>query len=156
MIEYKGECPCGVVKFKLIGKPLFTQHCHCSKCREVMTLSNINTDKVAYSFTAAYMTPNLIFSKGQGQLKIAARNTSDLFLCHYCNSLIYGISQDPVKQAGIGINVQNVHFLNNKLPLCFLPDKHIWYQDRIIDVNDHLPKYKDTPIEQFGTGELVM
>lgn len=120
-----------------------------------MALSNINTNKVAYSFTAAYMTPNLVFSAGQEQLKITSRNTSDLFLCQSCNSLVYGISQDPAKQAGIGVNARNIHFANNKLPLCFLPDKHIWYKNRTIDINDYLPKYKDTPSEQFGTGDLI-
>ena len=82
------------------------------------------------------------------------RNTSNLFLCKNCGSLIYGISQDPEKQAGIGVNITNIDFHEGVLPKTFQPDKHIWYQDRIKDVDDDLPKYADAPVEQFGSGKL--
>jgi len=34
-------------------------------------------------------------------------------------------------------------------------DKHIWYENHIVNFDDDLPKYKDAPKEQFGSGELV-
>jgi len=42
------------------------------------------------------------------------------------------------------------------LPKTFESDKHIWYQEREKDVDDNLPKYKDAPVEQFGSGELIV
>lgn len=155
MAEYKGACACGIVTFQLKGEPLFTQYCHCNKCREIATLSNRDSDKIGYSFTAAYLTPMLTITSRQDNLKIVARNTANLFLCKHCNSLIYGISQDSSKQAGIGININNIEFSRGILPKTFEPDKHIWYQDRIKNVNDDLPKYKNAPVEQFGSGELL-
>ena len=68
-------------------------------------------------------------------------------------ALIYGISLDPNKQAGIGVNVNNFQF-DNSIPESFKPIRHIWYDDRIVSVNDELPKYKDAPKEQFGSDEL--
>ena len=40
------------------------------------------------------------------------------------------------------------------MPESFKPVRHVWYSNRIIDFNDNLPKYKDAPEEQFGSGEL--
>jgi hypothetical protein len=53
------------------------------------------------------------------------------------------------------VNVNNIAFPEMALPKTFKPDKHIWYQDRIKDLDDKLPKYKDAPVEQFGSGELI-
>jgi hypothetical protein len=156
MMEYNGSCFCGAVEFSLKGEPLFTQYCHCNKCRDIAAESNNIADKVSYSFTAAYLTTLFSIIRGCDQLESEARNTSNLFLCKNCKSLIYGISQDPTKQAGIGININNIKFSNNTLPETFKPDKHIWYQERIKDIHDGLPKYKDAPIEQFGSGELFL
>ena len=153
MSEYKGQCYCGAVKFKTLGEPLFTQYCHCEKCREIASQSQRTSDKIGYNFTAAYLTDKFNITKGKDDLETIARNNSNLLLCRKCKSLIYGISQDPSKQGGIGINVNNFDF-GGDLPDTFKADKHIWYQNRIVDIKDQLPKYKDAPKEQFGSGEL--
>ena len=31
--DIKGNCACGNVKYKIEGKPLFTQACHCKNCK---------------------------------------------------------------------------------------------------------------------------
>lgn len=81
------------------------------------------------------------------------KNNAKLLLCKSCRGLIYGISLDPLKQGGIGINVNNFEFKND-LPASFIPVRHIWYVNRIIDFDDELPKYINAPKEQFGSGEL--
>jgi hypothetical protein len=154
MTNYNGQCGCGAVKFETAGDPLFTQHCHCEKCREIAALSPRDTDKSGYSFTAAYLTDKFNITQGKNHLETVVRNSSDLFLCGQCKSLIYGISQDPNKQGGIGVNVSNFDF-GSEVPKTFKPDKHIWYENRIVDIDDQLPKYKDAPKEQFGSGELI-
>ncbi len=151
MTTYKGQCVCGAVAFKTEGEPFFTQHCHCQKCRDIASLSQRAQDKIGYGFTAAYLTAKFHITKGKNEIETITRNTSDLMLCRHCKSLIYGISQDPAKQAGIGINVNNFIFANG-LPNSFKADKHIWYENRLIDIDDTLPKYKDAPKEQFGSG----
>ena len=81
------------------------------------------------------------------------KNNAKLFLCKICHSLVYGISLDPDKQGGVGINVNNFYF-SGSIPECFKPVRHIWYENRVVDFNDDLPKFKDAPIEQFGSGEI--
>lgn len=154
MIVYDGQCPCGIVKFRCKGEPFFTQHCHCNKCREIASASENERDKIGYAYTAAYLTNHFNIIAGENCLEAVIRNSSKLFLCSSCKSLIYGISLDPAKQGGIGVNGNNFNFHEN-IPDSFKPVRHIWYAERVIHFNDNLPKFKDAPKEQFGSGELL-
>ena len=153
MTQCKGECDCGAVKFVCEDEPLFTQYCHCNKCREIAALSTRDADKSGYAYTAAYLKSNFNIISGRDHLEDIIKNNATLFLCKSCHSLIYGISLDPSKQAGIGINANNFYF-SDSVPDSFKPVRHVWYLNRIVDFNDDLPKYNDTPQEQFGSGEL--
>lgn len=153
MTTYHGQCSCGTVKFIGIGEPIFAQYCHCNKCREIALLSENNRDKIGYSYTAAYLTNNFSIVSGENNLESLIKKNAKLLLCSTCKSLIYGISLDPAKQGGIGVNVNNFNFDIN-IPDSFKPVRHVWYANRIINFNDNLPKFKDTPKEQFGSGEL--
>lgn len=152
MSKYLGECCCGAVKFICDGDPFFTQYCHCNKCREVASLSTCEADKRGYAWTAGYLTSSFNITSGMDKLDEMIRNNAKLLLCKSCHSLIYGISLDPDKQAGIGVNVNNFRF-SGAMPESFKPVRHVWYANRIVNFNDKLPKFKDAPKEQFGSGE---
>lgn len=115
--------------------------------------SRRDADKKGYAWTAGYLTSSFHIMSGIDNLDEIIRNNAKLLLCKLCHSLIYGISLDPDKQAGIGINASNFHFAV-KMPESFTPVRHIWYENRIISFDDTLPKFKDAPKEQFGSGEL--
>lgn len=153
MTKYIGECYCRAVKFYCDDDPFFTQYCHCNKCREVASQSSRDTDKQGYAWTAGYLTSSFHIVSGIDNLEEITRNNAKLFLCKSCHNLIYGISLDKEKQAGIGINASNFNF-TNVMPESFIPVRHIWYENRVINFNDNLPKFKDAPKEQFGSGEL--
>lgn len=153
MSKYLGECYCGAVKFYCDGDPFFTQYCHCNKCREVASQSKRDADKQGYAWTAGYLTSSFNITSGINNLDEIIRNNAKLLLCKSCHSFIYGISLDPDKQAGIGINANNFYFTGT-MPESFIPVRHIWYENRIINVDDNLPKFKDAPKKQFGSGEL--
>lgn len=151
-MRFQGQCWCGEVTFECDGEPLFTQYCHCGKCREILSASSREKDKIGYAYTAAYLTNHFKLTSNP-ELDEIIRNNAKLLLCANCKTLIYGISVDPELQAAIGINANNFIF-KNEVPASFRPVRHIWYVDRLSDVNDDLPKYKDAPTDQFGTGEL--
>jgi hypothetical protein len=153
MSKYVGQCYCGTVKFYCEGDPFFTQYCHCNKCREIASQSKRNEDRQGYAWTAAYLTFRFKITSGIDNLEEIIRNNAKLLLCKSCRGLIYGISLDPDKQAGIGVNANNFHFTGS-IPESFKPVRHIWYINRIVDFDDDLPKFKDAPKEQFGSGEL--
>jgi hypothetical protein len=153
MSKHLGECYCGTVKFYCDSNPFFTQYCHCNKCREVMLQSKREADKQGYAWTAGYLISSFKITAGIDNLDEIIRNNAKLLLCKSCHSLIYGISLDPNKQEGIGINANNFHFTAS-IPESFTPVRHIWYVNRIVNFDDNLPKFKDAPKEQFGSGEL--
>lgn len=153
MTNYRGQCSCEKVKFICTGEPIFTQYCHCNKCREIALMSANEQDKIGYSYTAAYLKQNFSITNGESNLEAIIRQNARLLLCSTCKSLIYGISLDPAKQGGIGINVNNFSF--KIIPESFKPVRHTWYANRIVNFNDELPKFKDAPKEQFGSGELM-
>lgn len=74
MSKYKGKCYCETIEFETIGDPLFTQYCHCEKCREIASLSQRDSDQVGYSFTAAYLTDKFCITKGKDKLDVISRN----------------------------------------------------------------------------------
>jgi hypothetical protein len=111
------------------------------------------TDKQGYAWTAGYLISSFNITSGFDNLDEVIRNNAKLLLCKSCRCLIYGISLDPDKQAGIGINANNFHF-TGPIPESFNPVRHIWYVNRTINFDDNLPKFKDAPKEQFGSGEL--
>ena len=154
MTNYHGQCSCGKVEFECRGVPVFTQYCHCNKCREIALMSGRDQDKAGYSYTAAYLTHNFSISAGEKHIEALQRNNSKLLLCSSCKSLIYGISLDTAKQGGIGINANNFVFDDN-IPDSFKPVRHIWYVNHVVSFEDGLPKFKDAPEEQFGSGELM-
>lgn len=153
MTQYFGKCFCGAIKFCCDGDPFFTQYCHCNKCREVSSQSKRDADKQGYGWTAGYLTSSFKITSGLDQLDEVIKNNAKLLLCKSCRGLIYGISLDPNKQAGIGINVNNFLF-DGLMPDSFKPVRHIWYVNRVVNFDDNLLKFKDSPKEQFGSGEL--
>jgi hypothetical protein len=60
---------------------------------------------------------------------------------------------DPANQVAIGVNINNFN-LSSSIPEAFKPTRHVWYVNRIVNFDDGLPKYKDAPEEQSGSGEL--
>lgn len=110
-------------------------------------------DKAGYSYTAAYITHHFNIVSSEDTLEHLIRHNAKLWLCSTCKSLIYGISLDLTKQSGIGVNANSYVFKNN-IPDSFKPIKHTWYANRIINFDDNLPKFKDAPREEFGSGEL--
>lgn len=150
---YKGTCSCKKVEFETRGDPLFTQYCHCHKCRSFTSQSVRKEDKRGYSHTAAYLRDHFEIMKGADNLEEHPVKNSYLYLCKNCKSLIYGISQDKSQQQGIGINVSNFSFKEARLPESFNPIRHVYYGDRTVDMDDDLPKFVDFPSELGGSGE---
>lgn len=153
-MDDSGQCRCSKVRFSAVGDPLIVQYCHCYKCREIAALSSGEAAQRGYALTAAYLTANFHIVTGKDQLTSITKNKSTLWLCSGCQTLIYGIALDPEQRGGIGVNLDCFQF-GDKLPTAFQPVRHIWYADRVADIDDGLPKFKDAPKEQFGSGERL-
>eukprot|EP00040_Diaphanoeca_grandis_P023674 m.129186 g.129186 ORF g.129186 m.129186 type:complete len:163 (+) comp29379_c0_seq4:444-932(+) len=152
--HYHGSCVCTKVTFEVAGDPLFTQDCHCNKCRAMAKKSRRPADHKGYSHTAAYMMKDFTITTGTADLEKLSIRSSFLYFCKHCGSLIYGLSQDVTQQTSTGLNVNNFTFEGDDIPPSFAPVRHVYYANRVVDVKDDLPKFEDCPIELGGSGKL--
>ena len=154
-ILYHGRCDCGQVRIGITAEPLFTQICHCNQCRDLAALSKTDVEPVGYAHTVALMSKHFKILAGEDKLEEHAGKTSYRYLCSNCKVLIYGVSQDPEQRQGMGINRGVFTAVDQILSEAFQPIRHVYYVDRIIDISDGLPKFKDFPSEIGGTGIKV-
>ena len=124
------ECDCGASALTLEGEPRVCAFCHCNSCQNLLNLP----------LNALAAWPGDAMTVSRGSLKSFKYPGKELhrFWCPDCGSMMYDtnrfgfavISQTHLRKAHGG-----------ELPEKFLPDKHIFYSDRIVDIDDPLPKY---------------
>jgi hypothetical protein len=142
-IRHEGGCACGAVKVTANGKPRSAGYCHCESCRRWHT-APINA-WAAWPGDAVTIT--------QGEDKLVRFDTRDQggsnvrCECGQCGSGVMNQRHDgmtvvyPSALYGSGFKHE--------------PMVHIHYQERVLDVNDGLPKFADSPAEFGGTGEMI-
>jgi len=128
MESYQGACQCGRVRFTLAGLPMMSAYCHCSICRR--------WTGAAFSMVGFWKPEQCAIA---GEVTLVERATSEWltrFRCPDCGTPIY----NAVRSERITSN-------NFMLPLLEAlddlarPSCHLYYADRIVDVEDGLPKH---------------
>lgn len=155
MSTHKGQCYCRLIQFEIHAAPLFTQYCHCNKCREIASASQRASDKIGYSHTVALLTKDFLIITGKESLEAIRKNNAILYQCSICKSQIYGIAKDPQYRQTIGLNYNNF-LLPVSVPSEFKPIRHVYYSNRTVDFSDNLPKFQDMPKELGGSGKLAI
>ena len=126
MQRYVGGCHCGHVRFELWGPPMQALYCHCSVCR--------GTTGSPY-LMVGFWRPDRTQTIGT----LLERPTSDWLMrhrCAECGAAIY----NAVRSERLASN-------NFMLPLLSVrdaavqPTHHIYYADRIMDIEDDLPRF---------------
>ncbi len=147
-LTYKVVCNCGAIELEAHGVPIISMFCHCPICRQLRGVKP--ADLVVWSLQ------DLTFRKSAPKLKIEnGRGEAAHMETHSCPSrgmVVYntnrfgsvGISRELIKNANGG-----------KLPEELQPTAHIFYNDRVKDVADDLPKFKDIWVEDGGSGVML-
>ncbi|KAJ7070671.1 Mss4-like protein [Mycena amicta] len=129
------SCLCGSLSFKLEDKPLFSIFCHCTRCQRAdgaAFVSTMHWPPTAFSWTyTADVTP-------------LVENLGDvtLYRCEKCRSCAATQMGDSGNWAIRGAHLARdengkiIDFESVK-PTC-----HIFYNTRIVDVADDLPKWE--------------
>lgn len=127
---YKLSCDCGHVKMTARGEPELSIHCHCASCRalyanDVLSLTGWSDDNVDLPDESAMF-----------DYKLADREMRR-FGCSQCGMLMYGRHRP-----GIPVIPHGVFRKNNdgKLPAELAPTLHLFYGERVLDIDDDLPK----------------
>ncbi|KAF7303057.1 GFA domain-containing protein [Mycena kentingensis (nom. inval.)] len=138
---HNGSCRCGLVSFKVEDKPLFSVYCHCTKCQRAdgaAFVSTMHFPSSAFSFTydSAKVEP-LVEAVSDGAMTLyrcpTCRSCPAIQITRTTNWALRGtnLARDD---AGKIIDWDSVK-----------PTSHIFYNTRIVDVADDLPKWEGFP-----------
>ena len=135
----KGSCFCGEIQFSVMGKPIEMGYCHCNSCRH-WSAAPVN------AFT---LWKSDVLEITQGHNNIGSYNKSagsSRKWCKTCGGHVYTEHPDH----------DIVDIYAAVIPeQAFEPLSHVFYQEAIISIKDGLPKFKDLPIEDGGSGETL-
>ncbi len=139
-------CPCGTSKFSLSKRPTRRFLCHCTICQKIY--QKPHSDVAVLSATRVSVeTPNTIeFGKYKEEPAL------DRGLCKECGNPVVGFL--PVMPFVRLAFVPCANILDqDRLPE---PAMHIYYDTRVADVDDGIPKYEGNKQSQRKATGLVL
>ncbi|WP_339950095.1 GFA family protein [uncultured Albimonas sp.] len=136
---YAGRCFCGAVTVEVEGEPLVQGFCHCGDCRGWSA-----APVTAYSLWPA---AKVRITAGEDRLTRFTRDGRTVRRsCAHCGGSVLS------EQTGHGLIDVYASILSG---FGFAPQAHVHYAERMIDMPDGLPKFRDMPAEAGGSGEML-
>jgi len=128
-----GRCYCGACSWEGIGDPAVTFYCHCSLCRRA--------GGAAFVGAAAFKPENVVFH-GEANIRDFTPPNSKVprRYCKKCGSYLAEDAR-PV----LGVYALPIGLCSEPINPKYAPAQHIFYDSRIVDVTDTLPKYLQMP-----------
>lgn len=123
-------CLCGATTLELHGRPAARANCHCATCREfyaspMLAATAWAADAVQVAGAALIRFPHPF------------KQLSKHF-CQGCGDVLFGTNRLGMYVVANAIAARSSGGL---LAAPLLPEMHLFYRERIIDVADALPKY---------------
>lgn len=137
--SHDGSCFCGAVQITVSGTPAAMGYCHCNDCRH-WSAGPIN------AFTL-WQPAAVTVRRGADDIGTYHKTeASHRKFCRKCGGHL--MTDHP----GMGL----VDVYAAILPtLNFEPALHVFYGEKVVRVQDGLPKMKDMPAELGGSGEVL-
>lgn len=132
--DYKVQCDCGEVQLYITGLPKAKAYCHCSDCRAI--------SKEPVHGVVAWGGDDVEVVKGTkllGEYKLPDREMVRYF-CTQCGTTVFSTSIVKWRLVSHALLSQPHHGV---LPSELMPEFHLFYAERVMDVKDALPKYLD-------------
>lgn len=136
--HHAGQCYCDQVQVEVKGDPVFAAYCHCESCRKWHSAPM--TALAAWPDDAVKVHGDVTVSEKNDE----SRRTS----CSKCGGNV--LTTKP----GLGWKVVYPLTLAGS-DFSYKPAMHIFYENRVVDFNDHLPKFSDVPAEAGGSGVML-
>ncbi|MFM4805448.1 GFA family protein [Aeromonas bivalvium] len=129
--NYQVSCDCQAVSVSMEGQPRVHAYCHCEDCRELL--------QVPYHSVLAWEAERLHISKGAGEVvsfQHPHKRMTRVF-CKHCGEILYNTN-------AMGWKLVSQHLFKkcnaDQLPSGFEANAHFFYDRRVIDIADNLPK----------------
>ena len=134
--KYRARCHCGRVRYEVCADPVDAKLCHCQDCR---TLHG-----APMQWAAIFFKRHVRFTAGVEHLAFynAETKRADRILpckvaCAACGTLI----ADEGRSMWLAFPTLFDFGAPPDVPSAFRPRCHIFYEQRVIEVNDGLPKW---------------
>ena len=132
MTSYQIHCECGAIRAELSGSPRVKGHCHCEDCRELLD--------IPFHSVTAWNAEQVTVTRGPDSLAEYQHPQLEMkrFYCKHCGETLFNsnamdwriVSQHLIRKCSGG-----------ELPGELASESHFFYDRRIIDIEDELPKY---------------
>ena len=129
--QYKFNCDCGAVEFVVKGPPKVRGFCHCADCRHFL--------KVPYHSVDVWEPDNLTVTQGEEKVGVFEHPHKEMqrFFCTSCGDTLFNSNnQDWRIVSQLLVRRTN----NGTLPDSLRSQSHFYYGERIVDIDDDLPK----------------
>lgn len=129
--NYKVQCDCGSVHLEMSGAPRVHAFCHCEDCRNLLD--------VPYHSINAWDADKVAITSGDDNVieyKYPTLEMTRVF-CKSCGEILYNTNVMGWRLIS-QLLIRKCH--NDQLPEALQSTSHFFYDRRIVDVNDDLPK----------------
>lgn len=129
--KYQVHCDCETVHLEMTGEPRVHAFCHCEDCRELL--------QVPYHSVLAWEPDRVQILRGEGELISYQhpRKRMQRLFCKHCGEVLYNTNA-----MGWKLISQLLYRKCNRgtLPEPLTSNAHFFYDRRIVDISDSLPK----------------
>ncbi len=142
----EGQCGCGQARFQLHGEPLLRARCHCTICQQF--------NAAAYADILLYRGRD-VDMPAQGQVNFSAWRRPPAVQrgrCARCEGPAIEYLALPVMPNLVIVPVANLPDTVALPP----PSLHMFYNRRVADADDSLPKYSGYWRSQLGFGRHLI
>eukprot|EP01118_Nematostelium_gracile_P011736 TRINITY_DN4214_c0_g1_i1.p1 TRINITY_DN4214_c0_g1~~TRINITY_DN4214_c0_g1_i1.p1 ORF type:complete len:170 (+),score=41.76 TRINITY_DN4214_c0_g1_i1:64-573(+) len=141
---FVGKCLCGKVEFTVSGQPKFAATCHCSICRRYSGADYLPW--VGFDLSS--------FEQTKGKDDVFGYKTSEMLertRCKDCGCFVFALM--PAYETAL-FSSAIFATKNEGLDPILMPTMHSYYDSRVVDIKDDLPKWKTTSSgEQWKEGD---
>ena len=131
--RYEVRCDCGAVEVSMAGTPRVHAYCHCEDCRTLLD--------VPYHSIVAWEPDNVSITSGEEQSIEYRHPTLSMtrVFCKHCGETVYNTNAMGWKLVS-QLLIRKCN--NGELPGDLQSNAHFYYDRRIIDIDDRIPKHE--------------
>ncbi|MCG7896129.1 MAG: GFA family protein [Candidatus Thiodiazotropha taylori] len=130
-MQYQVQCDCGRVALSMTGEPRVHAYCHCEDCRNLLD--------VPYHSIVAWDAPQVSITSGEDQVteyKYPSLEMTRVF-CNHCGEVLYNTNAMGWRLVS-QLLISKCH--DGELPEELQSNAHYFYDRRIVDIDDTIPK----------------
>lgn len=130
------RCLCETVEVCASGEPEVQAYCHCSTCRGFYNVPALAA--------TGWLPDRVRMTKGERVTKryVHPKKQMEKIFCSCCGETLFGVNRLGMVVIPNSIGLRN---LGGSSAAKFLPKLHFWYPERVVDIDDELPKYVEFP-----------